>query len=212
LHVRAVPDPKRRDEDDGKMTAEVLRRFRHGEPDALALVYRQNIDRVERLVRNGLARAGRLSPDNLADVVQDVFLKAFSRAPRASYDGGRAYGPYILAIARNVLLDWMARTGREIPMSDVVHLTVEELSDDSELQERHGQELPLESEAVVARYVGALPAELRAVHHQRFVIAESQRRAAQVLGISRQELRTREKKIIAGLRHALRPGAKHAPR
>ena len=50
----------------------------------------------------------------------------------------------------------------------------------------------------------ALPEELRQVHHQRFVLATPQRQAAEALGISRQSLRTLEKKLIVGLRRQLR--------
>jgi RNA polymerase sigma-70 factor (ECF subfamily) len=58
--------------------------------------------------------------------------------------------------------------------------------------------------AVVSAYLASLPEELRRVHHQRFVLATPQRQAAEALGISRQSLRTLEKKLMAGLRERLR--------
>ena len=54
-------------------------------------------------------------PQDLADLVQEVFMRAFSREGRQAYDGLRDYGPYLFAIARNVLVDWARVRGREIP-------------------------------------------------------------------------------------------------
>jgi hypothetical protein len=56
----------------------------------------------------------------------------------------------------------------------------------------------------VSSYLKDLPPELVAVHERRFVAAESQERAAEALGISRQSLRTLEKKLVDGLRRQIR--------
>jgi DNA-directed RNA polymerase specialized sigma24 family protein len=58
--------------------------------------------------------------------------------------------------------------------------------------------------AAVSSYVDALPPPLRAVHERRFMEGEAQERAAEALGISRQNLRTLERKLVTGLRRAIR--------
>jgi DNA-directed RNA polymerase specialized sigma subunit len=58
--------------------------------------------------------------------------------------------------------------------------------------------------AIAAAYVEALPATLRAVYDLRFASEVSQRRAADMLGVSRQKLRTLENRLVNGLRNELR--------
>ena len=50
-------------------------------------------------------------PADLADTVQEVFLKAFSRNARMSFDGSREIGPYLGTIARNIMIDRARRRG-----------------------------------------------------------------------------------------------------
>jgi RNA polymerase sigma-70 factor (ECF subfamily) len=190
------------------LEADLLRGFRRGDRAALERVYRDHFDEVESLVRRGLASFNKLSPANLEDVVQEVFIRAFSDMARAAYDGQRAYGPYVSTIARNVLHDWAKRSGREVPMSDVLEplLDTDPGGTHAEAADAPGPGSSIDGAhlAVVASYVKGLPDELRAVHHQRFVLAESQRRAAESLGMSRQRLRTLEHKLVKGLRRELR--------
>jgi RNA polymerase sigma factor (sigma-70 family) len=179
--------------------------FRRGDRDALERVYRSHIDDVERFVGARLARARRFSAANLADVVQDIFLRAFSPSARTSYDGERAYAPFLMTIARNVLVDWLRRSSREVADTSSVEALV-----DASLPNPTEDTL-FEPELVNATrsYIESLPVELRGVHEQRFVKAEPQRSAAEALGLSRQSLRTLERKLVEGLRRALRRGALH---
>jgi RNA polymerase sigma-70 factor (ECF subfamily) len=175
--------------------------FRRGDREAAARVYRDHIDMVERYVRTALFRASRLSAANLADVVQDVFEKALSRRARESYDGSREYAPFLMAIARNALVDWLRKTGRELPEGDLdMHFAPALSSAWVAENETYGPELL----AAVSNYVESLPAALRAVHEMRFIAAEPQERAAEALGISRQNLRTLERKLVDGLRRTIR--------
>jgi RNA polymerase sigma factor (sigma-70 family) len=183
------------------MEGELARAFRRGDRDALTRVYHLYIADVERVVRIALIGVKAFSASNLADVVQEVFLRAFSQNGRTSYDGLREYRPYLLVIARNVVISWAQRTGREIPTG-----AIPENVDSREINAATGEGAVFDpvSVSVAAQYVESLPAELRAVHHRRFVLAEPQREAAVGLGISRQNLRTLEKKLVTGLREALR--------
>jgi RNA polymerase sigma factor (sigma-70 family) len=181
------------------MEADLLRAFRRGEREALARVYRMHIDAVDGLVRHALLRAGAFSAANLADLVQDVFMKAFAESARDGYDGLRDYAPYLLTIARNVVIDWLRRTGREVPTSDLeAALEADGAGGDGE------QTFPQDVLALAAAYVQALPPELRAVHERRFVLAEPQVQAAAALSLSRQRMRTLEAKLVEGLRRELR--------
>jgi RNA polymerase sigma-70 factor (ECF subfamily) len=182
------------------MDAGLLRAFKKGDPDALEAVYRHHVGEVESWLRGALLRVGRLTPADLGDLVQDVFLRAFSDAARASYDGLREYPPFLMTIARNLFIDWARRAGREIPSSDFLDDALDKA------RPAEGDAPPFEPAvvAVVSAFLASLPEELRRVHHQRFVLATPQRQAADALGISRQSLRTLEKKLMAGLRDRLR--------
>jgi len=184
------------------MDRELLDAFRRGEREAVERVYRDHIDGVERFVRAGLYRANRLSAANLADVVQEVFLKAFSRSARASYDGERDYAPFLMTVAAHALIDWLRRMSREATHDSDLGTLLESARDPSTVEE--GSMFEPELLAAVTSYLESLPPELLAVHEQRFVAAESQERAAETLGISRQNLRTLEKRLIEGLRRQIR--------
>lgn len=144
-------------------------------------------------------RFGRFSGANLADVVQEIFLKAFSRSARSSYQRDRDYGPFLTAIARNVIYDWLKRTAREFFDVAAIDAALGSTASSDDPEAVFSAELI----AVVSRYVEGLPQELQRVHQRRFVMAEPQRTAAGQLGISRQTLRTMEKKIVDGLRQEL---------
>jgi RNA polymerase sigma-70 factor (ECF subfamily) len=197
------------------MDAGLLRGFRRGDPDALEAVYLAHVREVEGWVRGALLRSGRLTHADLADLVQDVFLRAFSESARASYDGLRPYPPFLMTVARNLFIDWARRTGREVPRSDILDgpLAGEgqpgagaaaQASTEGAVGAGEGEPFAPAVVAVADAYVQSLPDELRRIHHQRFVVGSPQRQAAEALGISRQTLRTLEKRLVIGLRRRLR--------
>jgi len=176
------------------------RRFRSGDRDALAQVYRTHVDEVERFVRRGLLAMGLFSPANLADVIQDVFLKAFAPAARSRYDAERGpYAPFLMTLSRNVMIDWARGHGREAQVDG--HAAFEDAAGGELAGAPSGFEPSLV--AATKRYVEKLSPELRALHHCRFVLAEPQRQAAERLGITRQNLRTLERRLVDGLRQHL---------
>lgn len=182
------------------MDPALLEAFRRGDPVALERVYRDHVGEIEGFLRARLFRAGRLTPASLADLVQDVFLRAFSAKNRQSYDGQRAYGPYLLALARNLLIDWLRRTSREATLGQSIEALVDAHADEPASAAIYDPELV----ALAARYVENLDPALRGVHERRFVRAEPQVNAARALGISRQNLRTLERKLVDGLRRLLK--------
>lgn len=193
---------------------DLLRRFREGERSALESVYWAHVDRVTRIVRFGfnIQRTGVSVPglgrlDDLPDVVQEVFIKAFSPAARESYDGLREYGPYLARIAGHALVDRLRGEGREILVD------VRDLENAMEaLAAAHGSSTTVETDpwldpdlvTETETYVRELHPELRAVHEKRFVLSLSQRDAAGALGMTRRHLRTLEERLRKGLARRLR--------
>ncbi len=96
----------------------LLNSFRQGDPDSLATVYHTYSDTVLSLLQRGFTGNHKGSfirgvPDiNVRlDLLQDIFLKAFSRSARESYDGIRPYRAFLVTIARNRMIDyWRAQT------------------------------------------------------------------------------------------------------
>jgi RNA polymerase sigma-70 factor, ECF subfamily len=181
--------------------ADRLQAFRIGDRAVVEEVYWAYLGLVERIVRHGFRNYGvtEIAPvptSEIADAVQEVFARAFRENVRLAYDGIRDYGPFLATIARNVVADWGRRRGHsvvEIP-TDPDALT--EIDDRGWAEEAVMQ--------LVDEYVAALPAELRRVHEQRYVLEQSQLEAARTLGVSRQHLRTLEAKLQRGLERALR--------
>jgi RNA polymerase sigma-70 factor (ECF subfamily) len=189
--------------------AALLRRFRQGERDALERVYWAYVDRIEGVVRHGFfliqkegLRIEGARADEVADLVQETFARAFSERARLAYDGVREYGPFLITITRNLLVDRARKLGRE--------LSFEQLGEDRDDTEAPEPEATWADEAtmkVVREYLATLPDELRRVHEQRYVRSLSQEQAARALGISRQQIRTLEKRLRDGLaQHMERAG------
>jgi RNA polymerase sigma-70 factor (ECF subfamily) len=197
----------------------LLDAFRRGERDALARVYWAYIERVERVVRYGYAVAARgvrvpgAGRQEIVDLVQEAFARAFAPGARAAYDGDRDYGAYLATIARHVLVDWARKRGREVTV-DAVPDSPDEAAPEAE---------PWADPAtmkVVEEYLASIDEPLRSVHRERYERGLSQEAAARALGLSRQQLRTREARLREGLARALataracsvaflQPGSRH---
>jgi RNA polymerase sigma-70 factor (ECF subfamily) len=184
----------------------LLERFRAGERSALTEVYLAYVDRVAQIVRHGFWVASRgvriagARASDVPDLVQEAFARAFAEAGRLGYDGLRDYGPYLAAIARNLLVDWARRRGRELSLAAL---------GEEPLPAIPAEELPYadaKTMQVVEAYLAGLEPLLASVHRARYLDGLPQREAAERLGISRQRLRTCEEKLRRGLRKALRRG------
>ncbi len=193
--------PRGRGTEDPMLETALLSAFRAGDRTALGLVYSRYRKDVQGLVRSALLISRRASQADVDDVVQEVFLRAFSNDARAQYDGRRDYRPFLLAMARNVLFDWCRRRKREVPSSDTLEIASEKWGVDRlDVDPAPGVAALLDS---VLEYARALPAELNGVYHQRFVLATTQEHAASSLELSRQTVRTLERRILEGLRRHL---------
>ena len=185
---------------------ELLAAFRGGDRRALEKVYWTYVQRVERIIRFGHAlahkgsRVGGARRAEVADLVQETFSRAFAPRARMAFDGARLYWPYLSVIARNLLTDWARKRGRQVRFEELPEAAEAPAPEDED-------ELPWASAdtlRVVERYLGSLDAELRAVHRERYERGLSQLEAASALGLTRQQLRTREARLRDGLASALR--------
>lgn len=182
----------------------LLEGFREGDPEALARVYRETVDEVARLVHRGAMLAGGRrapgagSPELERELVQETYLRAFDPRARLAYDGLRPYRPYLLTIARNLLIDHWRKAGRELPDDGLDALPAEPAP----------AEVDLDFAARLAAtrdYLEQLPPDLGAFVEARFVQGLSQREVVERLGVTRWRARSLEKKVQAGLvRHLKR--------
>jgi len=183
---------------------DLLERFRSGDRKALSTVYRFYAQCVGSYVRRRLLLAGSSAAGGLpalaADLVQDVFVRAFTESARLAYDGLRDYGPLLLAIARNAVIDYLRRRVEE--QLDSRHL--ERLIDhEMSVQVDDAPWTDPQTMVFVERYLAALPQREHAVYVQRYAQGRSQMQAADALGLTRQQVRTLEERLRAGLAREL---------
>jgi RNA polymerase sigma factor (sigma-70 family) len=182
-----------------------LERFRRGERAVLERVYRVYVARVEALVRRQLSarRVSTRIAEQWEDVVQEAFAHAFSRRAREAYDGTRDYGPYLLAITRNVVADLLRTGAREVTTGDdpIEHRLALEAASSFVADQPHWNDP--ETVARARGYLAKLSDELQSVHYQRYVLGKAQAAAARSLGMSRRRVRTLEKRLSVGLMREL---------
>jgi len=177
-----------------------LEQFRAGDARAIEQIYFAYVDQVVAVIRQVGGRS--LAPDNadLQDLVHDAFARAFGSAARGAFDGTRDYGPYLGKLTKNLVIDWARERARRASACELdASLDIAEPSADAEPSWADPTTMD-----VVSHYVAALPEELRQVHEQRYVHCRSQEAACASLGISRQQLRTREQHLRRGLERELK--------
>lgn len=182
---------------------EQLDGFRRGERGVLTELFEFYVDDVSALLRQGFrVDARQLTVQGISDVerekelVQEVFLRAFAPRSRQAFNALLPYRPYVLQIARNLLIDEWRKRG--LPIADV---TTEELEAAPAL------ERPIEDEledrklraATLAWCQSASP-EVREFIRLRFESGLSQAEVAAELKVSRRQVRTLEADVQDTLR------------
>lgn len=167
-------------------------------------VYWAYVDAVAQVARQGLvvssgARVPGVPPDQVGDLVQETFIRAFAPAARDAYDGLRLYRPYLLTIVRNLLVDRARKSGREVPSHEALEASIPAPEPDAP-EDFEDPKLV----AVVNNYIEGLDPLLRSVYKHRYVLDQSQVETAQALGLTRQKVRTLEKRLRRGLEKALK--------
>jgi RNA polymerase sigma-70 factor (ECF subfamily) len=179
---------------------ERLRRFREGAPEVLGEVYRAHAESLARALRSIAFRGrgfaylqGALEVEN---TVLETFARAFEPRTRLAYDGVRPYAQFLMGIARNVVLE-QSRT-REV----VAGLGPQDEGStvDWELGAAGGNGESLEQqledqevEALLVSFKQDLSPEERELFELRFTEGLAQESAAERVGLTRIQVRRREK-------------------
>lgn len=186
--------------------------FRKGQQDALSEVYYQYVDAVALVIRSGFhvsTKTGTRVPgvssmDIQRDLVQEVFVRAFSEKARLGYDGLRPYQPYLVQIARNLLVDYWRKQGREISLESNNNSERENIVESRYVTNL--ESVPPEDDLhwktlkrATTKYMAALEPELREFVTLRFEEELSQYDLVKKLKISRWKVRRLEAKVQSGL-------------
>jgi len=180
----------------------------------LEAIYWEHVDAVERLVRlgfslpeQGCVLPGIGEPQDQRDVVQEVFVRAF--APTARPDPSLPLRPYLLRIAKNLLIDRARRKKRDAIKLPQLQSEIENHVDGPE--EADSPEFQAQAK-LVADFVATLPEPDKTVIHKRFVDGLSQYEVADALQLTRGKVRAIEesvrKKLQPKLATARRSGMK----
>ena len=141
--------------------------------------------------RRGLARAGQ-PVDQSEDIVQEVLLAVHLK--RHTWDANAPFAPWLFAIARNKLIDWLRRRGRRVFVN--IDDFVDSLPDDP------APETPAASE--VAVQLQSLPARQREVLQSIAVDSSSIKDTAAKFAMSEGAVRVALHRGLASLTAKLR--------
>jgi RNA polymerase sigma factor (sigma-70 family) len=192
---------------------ELLTRFRAGQRAALEEVYRHYAPPVAEFLARGFSFASRgrplrfagfSQPSDLDNALQETFTRAFKESARLGYDGLHPYKGYLLAVARNFVLDEL-RT-REVAMTPYLEAdtTGDALDEGPALSAAAPARATASAEADFLRgELGRLYAEFVAGlddEERRFFVARFEEQLGQVeagarAGLSHMQARTREKRL-----------------
>jgi RNA polymerase sigma factor (sigma-70 family) len=192
---------------------ELLDGFRRGDKSALLAAYRHYVRDVSRFLTRGFtfdsegrgcSFRGFRGGYEIEAALQEVFRRAFEERARLAYNGIDPYRPYLLRIARNLVINdlkarqpilFRFRVGRPVIIPEAEQNELEE-----HLQVEQTPEELLESREVqqlVARFKAELDERSLAVFRARFEEALSAEEAAKKLGLTRSKIRTTESKVRA---------------
>ncbi len=198
---------------------ELLEQFRAGKRAALEEVYRHYAQDVAQFLSRGfgfssrgrdLRFTGYCQPYDLDNALQETFARAFKESARLGYDGLHSYKNYLLAIARNFVLDELRN--REVAMSPYIEAesTTAELplddGDDAAAVPAPVQDGPSRGNAeqdylrnelsrIYGEFVASLDERDRIFFAARFEEQKTQIEAGQACGLSHMQARTLEKKL-----------------
>lgn len=103
----------------------LLDAYRRGDRAGLERVYHHYVGEVTRLLQGGFSFVsvgqtmrfvGYPSAFALQEAVQETFIRAFSERARLGYSGLQPFGPYVIGIARNLVIDDFRRRRRELAL------------------------------------------------------------------------------------------------
>lgn len=205
----------------------LLDAFKRGDKAAMDVVYRHYQRGVTGFLRKGFTfRSGTsyfyfrgiADPNELNNAVQEVFRRSFEDRARASYNGVNSFTNWVLAIARNMVINQFRN--REIAFSDYIaptdergHLTImddevtEEFSGILYGQSTRSQDRVFENaelKELMDEFTGDLNDQDKQILALRFADGLGQAETAKVLGSTRMKVRTAESRLRNRLRAKLR--------
>jgi RNA polymerase sigma factor (sigma-70 family) len=139
------------------------------------------------------------SREDQRDLVQETFVKAFAEKARHAYDNTMPYRPYLLRIAKNLMIDRLRKLGREIllgdddagrPLLEIIHDQNHAL-----LPEGEGDLDMRRLRDAVADFLSHQPRDRALFVRLRFLDGLSQIEVAKALGVTRRRIRTEETRV-----------------
>jgi RNA polymerase sigma-70 factor (ECF subfamily) len=185
--------------------------FRRGERAALERVFRSYAPLVTWALRRGMSGTGGgarvfLTDRGLEDdLLQEVFLRLLTPAARDRYDGLRPFSALVYTVTRNALIDHMRKNAGRDRVTDPLDQDVTTAQN-----WRPGAPIPdevalsQEEQRGVAGFIAGLHDQERHYFALRYQQGASQQQAADGMGISRQTVRTLERRIHDQVRAFLR--------
>jgi RNA polymerase sigma factor (sigma-70 family) len=184
-----------------------LSEFRLGNRRVLEDVYREHAQGVAEFLRRGfsfnsrgrtLQFEGYRHPFDLDNALQETFLRAFQESARHAYDGVRSYRNYLLAIARNLVMDRFRRDPEPTTQSDTGENTI---ADEPNAEDRA---LELELTVLVRRFATRLAGAERRFFELRFFDHKTRSEVASECALTPMRARTLEHRLRRSLLDYLR--------
>ncbi len=187
----------------------LLDAFRRGERQALTTIYSHSVKEVAALVRLGFTLSERrvtvpgvADPQRQRDLVQEVFVRAFAERARLAFDGVSPFRPWLLRIAKNLMIDEGRRSGRLVLEGDILPRAEDAheplpVSPEEELEWKSLRE-------ETRSYCATLDERARRFVTLRFEEERSQAEVAELMNTTRRQVRTLEDTIRDGLRNHLK--------
>ena len=211
----------------------LLQAFREGDPKTLGQLYQRFAPVLGRFIAGGFSttsdgRAIRIQvddPNERMEIVQETFARAFTERSRLAYDGYRPYGPYLVRICRNLVIDHVRARRRHarvfvpdepigdepdaptrIDMASDVSVADHLKTGGAAQVDASRRELARELDAFL-KTLGSKEREMLRLYYED---DSSQRDAARAMGLTRNQIRTLVSRVRRSLlEHMVQAGVIH---
>ena len=140
--------------------AELVRRAKGGDQEALSDLYEQSYGQVYYTVKSMVR-----NEDDVFDILQDSYIKAFSHLD--SFEGGEKFTAWVRQIAANTARDWMKKT-RPMLFSELEEVSGADLPAEEWFEDERADHLPecvierSETSRLIREILDELPEDQRA--------------------------------------------------
>jgi RNA polymerase sigma factor (sigma-70 family) len=182
---------------------ERLLRFRAGEAGVQGEVYSIYAPALARTLGEGLvitvdARTYRFNgfaaAFDLDDVVQETFIRAFSESARNAYDGIRPFRTWLLAIAKNLLIDRFRQAKRTTSLFTMLEPETAEGSSSPAVSPENNA-IDAQLRRTYSEFMATLDERSRTLIRLRFEESETRRAVTEATGLSAMQVRSRESQL-----------------